>query len=316
MADDHRTAVLLIAWRRPDALRKVIKAIRPLAPTRLFVACDGPSSARSGEAEKVAATRAVIEDEIDWSCQIERLYSATNQGCSIGPIRAISWFFEQVEEGIILEDDCVPHAEFIPYCAELLERYRHDTRVWNVSGSNFQKGLWRADGSYYFSHYFHGWGWASWKRCWQHFDPAIQAWPAFRDSGLLQQCFPDSAESRYWHEIFERTYIREDSVTWWDYQWLFICLINGGLTILPNRNLVNNIGFGPDASHTTHLQSLDSASGGLGVFKHPSFLIRHAEADQFTYDHHFGGLRRKKEAQLLPRVQRRIDRLIQRIRRS
>jgi hypothetical protein len=102
------TPLLLIAWRRPHTLRLVIDAIRPVAPTRLYVACDGPNTERPGEAEKVAATRAVIEHEIDWPCQIERLYSDVNQGCRLGVSRAITWFFEQVEEGIILEDDCVP----------------------------------------------------------------------------------------------------------------------------------------------------------------------------------------------------------------
>ena len=105
------TPVLLIAWRRPHTLRQVINAIRPVAPTRLFVACDGPNPTRPGEAEKVAATREVIEHEIDWPCQIERLYSDVNQGCRLGVSRAITWFFEQVEEGIILEDDCVPHPD-------------------------------------------------------------------------------------------------------------------------------------------------------------------------------------------------------------
>ncbi|MDI9406541.1 MAG: hypothetical protein QM522_07510 [Chitinophagaceae bacterium] len=116
------TPLLLIAWRRPHTLRQVIDAIRPVAPTRLYVACDGPNPDRPGEAEKVAATRAVIETEIDWPCQIERLYADVNQGCRLGVSLAISWFFEQVEEGIILEEDCVPHPDFFPYCTTLLER--------------------------------------------------------------------------------------------------------------------------------------------------------------------------------------------------
>jgi hypothetical protein len=131
------TPLLLIAWRRPHTLRQVIDAIRPVVPTRLYVACDGPNPERPGEAEKVAATRAVIEHEIDWPCQIERLYSDVNQGCRLGVSRAITWFFEQVEEGIILEDDCLPHPDFFSYCATLLERFRHDTRVWSINGSQF-----------------------------------------------------------------------------------------------------------------------------------------------------------------------------------
>ena len=117
------TPILLIAWRRPHTLRQVLDAIRPMIPSRPFVACDGPNPERPGEAEKVAATRQVIEQEIDWPCQIERLYPDVNQGCSLGVSRAITWFFDNVEEGIILEDDCVPHPDFFPYCTSLLEPF-------------------------------------------------------------------------------------------------------------------------------------------------------------------------------------------------
>ena len=139
--------ILLIAWRRPHTLRQVIDAIRQVQPTRLYVACDGPIPDRPGEAEKVLATKNVIEDEINWKCHVEHLYSDVNQGCRLGVSRAVSWFFDQVEEGIILEDDCVPHPDFFTYCSTLLDRYRHDTRVWCVSGNNFQNGQWRGDGS-------------------------------------------------------------------------------------------------------------------------------------------------------------------------
>jgi hypothetical protein len=150
-----------------------------VAPKRLYVACDGPNPDCPGEAEKVAATRAVIEQEIDWPCQIERLYSDVNQGCRLGVSRAISWFFEQVEEGIILEDDCVPHPDFFPYCTALLERYRHDMRIWSVCGSNFQLGHRRGDASYYFSIHGDSWGWATWRRAWVCHESAVTNWAEY-----------------------------------------------------------------------------------------------------------------------------------------
>jgi hypothetical protein len=162
--------VLLITWRRPHTTKQVIDALRAAAPKWLYVACDGPNPERSGETEKIVATRALIKQENDWPCSIETLYSDQNQGCRLGVSRAISWFTARVEEGIILKDDCAPHPDFFPYCAELLERYQHDEWVWCVSGNNFQDGRWWGDGSYYFSHYPHCWGWASWRRCWQYFD--------------------------------------------------------------------------------------------------------------------------------------------------
>jgi len=170
---------------------------RPLVPSRLYVAADGPNPERPGEAEKVAATRRVLELEIDWPCEVERLYSDVNQGCRVGVSRAISWFFEQVEEGIIFEDDCVPHPDFFSHCTILLERYRNDTRVCCISGNNFQNGQWRGDVSYYFCRYKHCWGWASWRRCWQHYDGHLRQWPALRDSGLLRTGFEDSVEREY-----------------------------------------------------------------------------------------------------------------------
>jgi len=284
----HTAPLLLVAWRRPHTLRQVINAIRPVAPTRLYVACDGPNPQRPGEAEKVAATRAVIEHEIDWPCQIERLYSDVNQGCHLGVSRAITWFFEQVEEGIILEDDCVPHPDFFPYCSTLLERYRHDTRVWCISGNNFQNGQWRGDGSYYFSRYNHCWGWASWRRCWQHYDADLSQWPALRESGRLDTVFEDPLERTYWSGIWQRRLDTGEPDTW-DYQWTFTCLANSSLTALPNRNLVSNVGFGEDASHTTGGAINTTISEGIDPTHHPSFLLRDAVADRYTYNHVFGG---------------------------
>jgi hypothetical protein len=285
---DTLPPILILAWRRPHTLRQVIHAIRPVAPTRLFVACDGPNPKRTGEAEKVAATRAVIEHDIDWPCKIERFYSDENQGCRLGVSRAITWFFEHVEEGIILEDDCVPHIDFFHYCATLLDRYRDDTRVWCISGSNFQNGQWRGDGSYYFSRYNHCWGWASWRRCWQHFDADLEQLPILLNSGLLKTILEDPIEQAYWQRIWKRLFDlgKPDS---WAYRWTFTCFINGGLTAVPNRNLVSNVGFGQDATHTIG-KAVDTFIGvGIDPNIHPPFILRSCLADRYTFDNHFGG---------------------------
>jgi len=280
--------VLLIAWRRPNTLSKVIDALRPVAPSRIFVACDGPRPNHPTEAKRVLAVREAIDQGIDWPCKIERLYSDTNQGCRLGVSKAIDWFFDQVEEGIILEDDCVPHPDFFSYCAELLARYRHDSRVWCISGDNFQNGHWRGDGSYYFSRYNHCWGWASWRRCWQHYDSELSEWQALLDSGLLETMFEDPLERQYWSCIWQRL-IDVGQPDTWDYQWTFTCLVNGGLTALPNRNLVSNVGFGPDAAHTTRIAMPTVVEQGLGRLIHPRFLLRDLQADRFSFNNHFGG---------------------------
>lgn len=309
------TPVLLLTWRRPLVLRQVIDAIRPVAPRRLFVACDGPNPERPGEAEKVAATRAVIEHQIDWPCQVERLYSNVNQGCRLGVSRAITWFFERVEEGIILEDDCIPHPDFFHYCTTLLNRYRHDTRVWCISGSNFQNGQWRGDGSYYFSRYNHCWGWATWRRCWKHYDADLSQWPSVRDSSLLNFILEDSLERSYWRAVFQRLVDRGEPDTW-DYQWTFTCLVNGGLTALPNRNLVSNVGFGDDATHTIGGAVDTTILEGVDPNHQPSFLLRNAAGDRYTFDHLFGGKWRRfpfSLAWLLSRTARLTVRRLKRI---
>lgn len=280
--------ILLIAWRRPHTLRQVIEAIRPVAPTRLFVACDGPNPERPGEADKVGATRAVIDSEIDWPCKIERLYSDVNQGCRLGVSRAITWFFQQVDEGIILEDDCVPHPDFFTYCTSLLERYRHDTRVWCISGNNFQNGQWRGDGSYYFSRYPHCWGWASWSTRWDSYSHMIEKWPLLKSSGLLESIFEYESERSFRSEKIDS--IRDGRLDSWAFLWAMTCMANNGLSALPNVNLVKNIGFGEDATHTVSGGTNRACSVScLGSMLHPSFVIRDKAADTYTFQVLFGG---------------------------
>ncbi|MFN5193459.1 MAG: hypothetical protein ACK5E6_03405 [Cyanobacteriota bacterium] len=300
--------VLLLAWRRPDCTRRVIDALRVAQPSRLYVACDGASAQRNGEAELVQATRDLIATAVDWPCQVLRLYSDVNQGCRVGVSRAISWFFDHEEEGLVLEDDCVPHADFFHYCATLLERYRHDTRVWCISGTNHQHGHWRGDGSYYFSRYNHCWGWASWRRCWQHYDGELSRWPVLRDSGLLAGVFDDPMEAAWWGVIWDRL-LREGRPDSWAYRWTFSCMSQGGLTALPNRNLVANIGFDDRASNTRRRRPAMGVEE-LGPLRHPSFVLRDRAADRHTYLQHFGGRSLQDLSWVLPRLAGRLRRLL------
>lgn len=283
------TPVLLLAWRRLETTRQVVDAIRAMAPARLFIACDGPRPDHPGDEAGVRAVREYLDRAVDWPCALERLYRDTNLGCGRGPADAIRWFFSQVEEGIVLEDDCVPHADFFPYCAELLERYRDDERVWHVSGNNYQDGQWRGDGSYYFSRYTHSWGWASWRRAWKHYDAELRRWPAFKASGHVRSVFEDEFEAAYWTDIWETLWQR-GARDLWDYQWTFTCLSNGGLTVLPNRHLVRNIGFGPEATHTLDANYYRQPPvAAILPLVHPEFLLRDEVADAYTFANHFRG---------------------------
>lgn len=299
--------VLIMIWRRPQAFRRLLDALRPVAPKTLYIACDGPSLERTGEVDQVVATRALIETDIDWPCKIHRLFSDTNQGCSLGPIHAINWFFEHVDQGIILEDDCIPHPDFFTHCSSLLNRYRADHRVWCISGNCYLDTPIPGVAKYYFSRYPLTWGWATWRDRWQQFDPLLLQWPALRDSGLFQQLFEDIYEASYWAEIFERTYRSEAPITWWDYQWFFAALIRGGLTATPVRNLVSNIGFGEGATHTLNPDTPIHPALPLGPITHPDFVLRHRDADTYTYAHHYGGIRRRRLRTLQQRIRRRLS---------
>jgi len=241
------TPLLLITWRRPDTLLQVIDAIRPAAPSRLFVACDGPNPERLGEAEKVADTRAVISNQINWPCQIQYLYSDVNQGCRLGVSRAITWFFHHVEEGIILEDDCLPHPDFLRFCQESLYLYRQNTRIWQVCGTNSIESFACNQGeSHFFSRYGPIWGWATWRRAWNFHDSTLNDWPRMRlkANTVYSDKFELSQKLRIGGKLYAGL------IDTWDYQWAIIKAFNGGLNIVPPVNLIQNIGLGPDATHT------------------------------------------------------------------
>lgn len=239
--------ILLVAWRRPNTLIKVIEAIRSVAPTRMFVACDGPNPEHTGEADKVFATRQVLEREIDWPCQIERLYSDVNQGCRLGVSRAITWFFDQVEEGIILEDDCVPHPDFLQFCQEALSMYQNNTRVWQICGTKFIDPQRVSHGQgHFFSRYGPIWGWATWRRAWRFYDCNLAMWPEMRL--VADSVYIDKYELKQKVEIGDR--LHSGVFDTWDYQWAIIKAFHGALNVIPDFNLVQNIGIGDDATHT------------------------------------------------------------------
>ena len=288
------TPILIIAWRRPKAVFEVIKAIKPFLPSNIYVACDGPNLSNPLEIEKVFATRDLIDNQIDWNCSINKLYSKQNNGCKIGVTKAINWFFSNESEGIILEDDCVPYPDFLPFAEELLEKYRDDSRVWCIAANNIQKGKSRGNASYYFSRYSHCWGWASWRRCWEHYDSELNNWPIVKESKVLDKIFNKKRESNYWQKVFDNLYFESKPDTW-DYQWAYTCWLNSGLTIIPNKNLIHNVGFGIDGTHTTSGVSNTMKPEKSSVYNkifplvHPDFIIRDSCADRFTELDNFSG---------------------------
>ncbi|WKZ15849.1 MAG: glycosyltransferase family 2 protein [Candidatus Jettenia caeni] len=281
-----KTPVAFLIFNRPDTTEKVFEVIRQAKPPKLLVVADGPRTDRPGEVEKCAATRAII-DRVDWDCEVLKNYSDINMGCKQCISSGLDWVFDTVGEAIILEDDCLPHLTFFRFCGELLEKYRSDERIALIGGINFQFGKKRTNNSYYFSRYNHIWGWASWSRAWQYYDVEMSAWPLIRDGKWLEDILGDSRLAKHWEGVFQATF--EGEIDTWDYQWTFACWMQGALSILPNSNLVSNIGFSTEATHTTGQNAFANMRAESLEFPllHPRYLIRDAMADKYTERVHF-----------------------------
>lgn len=267
------TPVLFLVFNRPDKTRQVFERIREARPTKLLVAADGPRAGRSGEAGLCEETRRVVLDGVDWPCEVKTLFRDRNLGCRLAVSGAISWFFEHVEEGIILEDDCLPDLSFFPFCKELLERYRDDDRIMMISGDNLFPES-EDKFSYHFTRFCLIWGWATWRRAWVKYDLNLQAWPALAKEPVFMDFLRTSARKRA-VRLFNSIY--QEGSSSWDYQWLFSCWVANGLSINPNVNLVTNI----DPSGT-HMKPYDP---GLNMACLPmAFPMRHP--DQIHPDCH------------------------------
>jgi len=242
--NDSPTPIAIIVYNRPDMTQRVLEAISFFQPTKLFVVADGPKNTQDNDL--CQQTRALI-DGIDWDCKIFKNYANSNMGCGLRVSSGISWAFESCDRAIILEDDCVPNPSFFPYCEELLERYNSDERIGIISGDSFIDAS-DIEESYYFSNFPHTWGWATWKRTWDNFDLHLKNWPTIRNTGLLLDKTRSEYYSKKWNEIFENMY--ESRIDTWDYQLVYMLWKQNQLSIVPKVNLVSNIGFGIQSTHT------------------------------------------------------------------
>jgi hypothetical protein len=244
--------ILFIIFNRPDTTQIVFDQLKKIKPKKLYVAADGPRRSKVGEAEKCTLTRNII-NMINWDCEVKKLFNDENLGCKKAVSNAITWFFENEEQGIILEDDVVPNQSFFYFCSELLEFYKDDNSVMHISGNNFFYNKIKLSTSYYFSIYPHIWGWATWRRAWKLFNPDIPDFPEYKSENLISITLNQSKEKKYWLRKFELVY--NNQVDTWDYQWLYTIWKNRGLCITPAKNLATNIGFGEDATHTVNRNS-------------------------------------------------------------
>ena len=276
-----KTPVAFIIFNRPQTTEAVFAEIARIRPQRLLVIADGPWAGHPDDAERCSATRAII-NWADWGCEVITNYSDTNLECKQRMSTGLDWVFSLVEEVIVLEDDCLPHPTFFRFCQELLERYHDDQRVMHISGDNFQLGHRRCAASYYFSRFSHVWGWATWRRAWKFYDVEMKVWPDFRDENRIKDVLGDPGAIAYWTRLLQSAY--EGKINTWDIQWLFACWTQNGLSILPNVNLISNIGRGTGATHTAGknwFMSLPTSGLNLPI-QHPRFVVQDTVADRYT----------------------------------
>jgi hypothetical protein len=239
------TPVLFLIFNRPDTTQKVFDAIKKAKPKQLFVAADGPRENKEGEKEKCEQARKIIE-QVDWDCKVKTLFRDKNLGCKVAVSSAIDWFFENVKEGIILEDDCLPDQSFFQFCKKMLEKYRNDTRIMMITGTNYFINNIEIKESYFFSKHFTIWGWATWRRAWKHYDINMDAWGKFKKEDQLKYLTNSFIIKKHFEKTFDL--ISNNKMDTWDIQWVFTCFFNNGLAIIPRCNLISNIGV--EGTHT------------------------------------------------------------------
>ena len=288
------TPVVLIVFNRPERTAEVFAAIRAARPSQLFVIADGPRPGINGDVAKCAAARAVIQ-RIDWPCQVLTRFSEFNIGLRRNISAGLDWVFSQTERAIILEDDCLPEATFFPFCEELLERYAEDRNVGMIGGTNLDP-VWNipnGNDSYYFSQFGHVWGWATWRRAWQLCDHQMTSWPALRKTNWLSHKWATRSAENFWRRHFEDSYTqRRDGLSTWDIPWLFTCWRRDLLAIVPRNNLVTNIGFGADATHTKSQTQVAQVPKTPIQFPlhHPKKIVANTAADHRVQENFFEGI--------------------------
>lgn len=280
--------VLFIIFNRPDTTGRVFECIQEVKPKQLFIAGDGPRENFASDLLNVQLTRQIV-NRVNWDCELHTLFQATNLGCKKGPVAAIDWFFHNVDSGIILEDDCLPHASFFPFCEELLEKYKDNEEVMMIGGNNYQVGRKRGNCSYYFSVFGHIWGWATWKRAWKHNDPDLETWPEVRNSDWISEFMLSKEGAKQYTKWLDA--VLSGDLAAWDYVWSYSRWRQNGLSIVPNNNLVTNIGIDEKATHTRKKRTITSLKAEEMRFPlvHPASIRRNKIADRFTVDHLYLG---------------------------
>lgn len=280
--DGFDTPIVFMVFNRPACTRRVFEAIRKIRPKRLLVVADGPRKSKHGEEQLCQETRSIIEEGVDWPCQVIKNYAEENMGCGLRVSSGLTWAFTIVAEAIILEDDCLPSPQFFDYATELLERYRSNPKIGMIGGFRYHPRHVKDNSSYHFSSYCQIWGWASWARAWEKYDFNADWWPEFRDSLKFRENFNSRISFKNLQSQIDSAFRRE--LDTWDLQWMACCMRHGMLTIVPSKSLIENIGWGDDATHSKKAGRYTGLGYEVMEFPlhHPSEVQRSRRLDRIT----------------------------------
>lgn len=273
--------ILFLVFNRPETTKLVFEEIKKVKPSKIYIAADGPRKDKLDDLEKCDLVKSIVSD-IDWECEVEKLFRDENLGCKYAVSSAIDWYFANEEMGIILEDDCLPSVDFFRFCDEMLQYHKNDNRVRFITGSNFQNGNKIGEASYYFSKLSHVWGWATWRRVWKDYDVELERLKNEDTLTIFSNVFQNKIIANDWNVIFNELVLNK--INTWDYQLAISNIFNNGLSIIPNANLISNIGIGFDATHTFSSNGFDNLEFSKldSEIKHPIAYVVSNEADNFT----------------------------------
>jgi hypothetical protein len=278
------TPVLILVYNRPFQTKVLIDSLRKIRPKKIFISSDGPKI-NTLDAKQNHEVKNILK-KINWTKEIKLNYMNKNYGCKEAVSRGIKWFFSKVKMGIILEDDCIPNKDFFFFTQKMLNKYKNNKNIYVVSGNNFLDNKVKINESYYFSKYNHCWGWATWARAWKNYDKNLHKWNSFKKSKSWKNKFIISLERKYWERIFNLCYKKK--IDSWAYPWLYSIWLKNGLSILPKSNLVENIGFNLDATHTFSHKKLNFPAKKIErKIIHPEIIKINDLADAFVLNNFF-----------------------------
>lgn len=276
-----KVPVAYILFNRPECTIESFRPIQAYKPRVLYLIADGPRNTVGSDAVACQLVRN-IATQVDWDCEVIKDFADTNMGLRKRVVSGLNAVFDTHERAIVIEDDCVAGPDFFPFCEQMLERYSNSERVMCVTGNNFQNGNRRGAASYYFSKYPHCWGWATWARAWRHFDEKISFWPEYKHTFKFSALNKEPSELRYWSNVFDDVYSGQRNS--WAFPWTASVWNAEGLTVTPQVNLVENIGFGAAATHTTIPHSGEREAQRLSFpLLHDTSLKADEEADLFVF---------------------------------